>query len=107
MSHLSVGAVPFRPHQNKVEFQLNGDDSKVGRRINKIRNRKARSQRKARLKHQGVAAAPAGGGQGSTTTHGKERAREAVDKNCDAIEEWAREAGEEAEQESEGSEAGR
>lgn len=36
-----------------------GADSKVGRRINKIRNKKARSQRKSRLKHQGAAAAVA------------------------------------------------
>lgn len=36
-----------------------GADSKVGRRINKIRNKKARSQRKSRLKHQGAAAAAA------------------------------------------------
>ncbi|CAM9899505.1 unnamed protein product [Ectocarpus fasciculatus] len=45
--------------KEKVEFQLMGDDSKVGRRINKIRNKKARSQRKSRLKHQGAAAAAA------------------------------------------------
>lgn len=41
----------------QVEFQLKGDDSKTGRRIAKLRNKKARAQRKARLKHQGAAAA--------------------------------------------------
>ncbi|CAN0028590.1 unnamed protein product, partial [Scytosiphon promiscuus] len=41
----------------KVEFQLEGEDSKVGRRIDKIRTRKARSQRKARLKHHDPAGA--------------------------------------------------
>ncbi|CAM9926655.1 unnamed protein product [Ectocarpus sp. 6 AP-2014] len=45
--------------KEKVEFQLMGADSKVGRRINKIRNKKARSQRKSRLKHQGAAATAA------------------------------------------------
>ncbi|CAB1105551.1 unnamed protein product [Ectocarpus sp. CCAP 1310/34] len=43
--------------KEKVEFQLMGADSKVGRRINNIRNKKARSQRKSRLKHQAAAAA--------------------------------------------------
>ena len=40
-----------------------GDESKTGRRIAKIRNEKARSQRKSRLKHQGKATAPAGEGK--------------------------------------------
>lgn len=31
---------------------MHGEDSKTGRRIAKIRNRKARSQRKSRIKHQ-------------------------------------------------------
>lgn len=37
-----------------------GDESKTGRRIAKLRNKKTRSQRKSRLKHQGKAAAPTG-----------------------------------------------
>ncbi|CAM9489199.1 unnamed protein product [Ectocarpus sp. 13 AM-2016] len=45
--------------KEKVEFQLMGAESKVGRRINKIRNKKARSQRKSRLKHQAATAAAA------------------------------------------------
>lgn len=40
-----------------------GDESKTGRRIAKLRNKKTRSQRKSRLKHQGKAAAPTGGGK--------------------------------------------
>lgn len=36
-----------------MEFHLKGDDSKVGRRIAKIKEKKARTKRKARLKHQG------------------------------------------------------
>lgn len=40
-----------------MEFQLKGDDSKTGRRIAKLRNKKARAQRKARLKYQGPATA--------------------------------------------------
>lgn len=39
-----------------------GDESKTGRRIAKLRNKKARSQRKSRLKHQGKTTAPAGEG---------------------------------------------
>lgn len=92
------------PHK-KVEFQLKGDDSKVGRRISKIRNRKARSQRKARLKHQGGAAATtaavpeaaaaeaeaeaeARGGteQQATQARGEERAREAHNRSDDTEE---------------------
>ncbi|CAM9179877.1 unnamed protein product [Laminaria digitata] len=42
--------------REKVDFHLMGDESKTGRRIAKIRNKKARSQRKSRLKHQGKAA---------------------------------------------------
>lgn len=37
----------------QVEFHLKGDDSKVGRRIAKLKEKKARAKRKARLKHQG------------------------------------------------------
>lgn len=39
-----------------MEFHLRSDESKTGRRIAKVRDKKARSQRKARLKHQGGAA---------------------------------------------------
>lgn len=53
ISHTPPRPSPPLPNE-KVEFHLNGDDSKVGRRINKIRNKKARSQRKSRLKHQGA-----------------------------------------------------
>lgn len=35
---------------------MRGEESKTGRRIAKIRNKKARSQRKARIKHQGTEA---------------------------------------------------
>ena len=36
-----------------MEFHLKGDESKVGRRIAKLKEKKARAQRKSRLKHQG------------------------------------------------------
>lgn len=39
--------------QQQVEFHLKGDDSKVGRRIAKLKEKKTRAKRKARLKHQG------------------------------------------------------
>lgn len=66
-----VVTVVFARSMKQVDYHLNREQSKTGLRIAKIRNRKARSQRRSRLKHHGETSAAI------SSSHGKKQAKPA------------------------------
>lgn len=68
----------------QVEFHLNGEQSKTGRRIAKIRNRKAKSRRKSRLKHQGDVSPTGDACDRKASSPGQRRPEPSSGSSCDS-----------------------